>query len=66
MAEFVFVKSSWSSSAGECVEAALNVPDVVALRDSKDYAVGMVQVSPVVWRRFVGALQARRHIHQGT
>ncbi|MGV9963270.1 DUF397 domain-containing protein [Streptomyces olivaceus] len=30
-----FVKSSYSNTAGECVEVAFNIPETVAVRDSK-------------------------------
>ncbi len=36
MYEFDFVKSSYSNTSGECVEVALNVPGVVAVRDFQE------------------------------
>ncbi|WP_030858043.1 DUF397 domain-containing protein [Streptomyces sp. NRRL S-37] len=57
MSEFVFVKSSYSNTSGECVEVALNVPETVAVRDSKDSADGpIVRLAPQAWARFAGAL----------
>ncbi|WP_406154195.1 DUF397 domain-containing protein [Streptomyces sp. NBC_01023] len=50
--EFDFVKSSYSASGGECVEIAVNVPGAVAVRDSKDTAGPIVQVSPAAWAAF--------------
>ncbi|WP_344512729.1 DUF397 domain-containing protein [Streptomyces pulveraceus] len=41
MTEFRFRNSSHSSGDGECVEVACNLPDAVAVRDSK-LAVGPV------------------------
>lgn len=32
---FSFVKSTYSTASGECVEVARNLPGVVAVRDSK-------------------------------
>ncbi|WSV01527.1 DUF397 domain-containing protein [Streptomyces sp. NBC_01023] len=52
MVEFDFVKSSYSASGGECVEIAVNVPGAVAVRDSKDTAGPIVQVSPAAWAAF--------------
>ncbi|MFE4048149.1 DUF397 domain-containing protein [Streptomyces sp. YIM B13518] len=64
---FDFVKSSYSSGSGECVEVALNVPETVAVRDSKDSADGpILRLAPQAWARFAGELgrlsaQGRRH-----
>ncbi|WP_328377900.1 DUF397 domain-containing protein [Streptomyces sp. NBC_00440] len=54
MTPFEFVKSSFSGgNAGqECVEVALNVTGTVAVRDSKDTAGPVVQVSPAAWAAF--------------
>ncbi|MEV7979336.1 DUF397 domain-containing protein [Streptomyces sp. NPDC086519] len=49
---FQFVKSSYSSGNGECVEVARNVPRVVAVRDSKDADGPMIRVSPSAWTSF--------------
>lgn len=46
------MKSSYSASGGECVEIAVNVPGAVAVRDSKDTAGPIVQVSPAAWAAF--------------
>ncbi|WP_328560513.1 DUF397 domain-containing protein [Streptomyces coelicoflavus] len=53
---FDFVKSSYSSGSGECVEVALNVLGIVAVRDSKDAADGpILRLAPQAWARFAGS-----------
>lgn len=54
MADFVFVKSSYSGGdAGqECVEVARNIPGIVAVRDSKDLDGPIVVVAPSAWAAF--------------
>ncbi|MFC8311341.1 DUF397 domain-containing protein [Streptomyces olivaceus] len=55
---FDFVKSSYSSGSGECVEVAANVPGTVAVRDSKVSADGpILRVAPLAWARFAGSLR---------
>ncbi|MEW2075378.1 MULTISPECIES: DUF397 domain-containing protein [unclassified Streptomyces] len=57
MNDFDFVKSSYSSGSGECVEVALNVPGTVAVRDSKNSGDGpILRLAPRAWARFAGAL----------
>lgn len=66
MPAFVFHKSSHSSGEphAECIEVALNVPHVVAVRDSKTAGAFdprgaldvVVTVSPAAWQSFVAAL----------
>lgn len=59
MNSFDFVKSSYSSGSGECVEVALNVPGAVAVRDSKMPAGGpILRLAPQAWARFAGELGA--------
>jgi hypothetical protein len=49
-------KSSWSSAANGCVEAA-DVPGVIAVRDSRD-PHGPVQLySPRQWTRFIAGVR---------
>ena len=43
-----------SSNGGDCVEVADNLPDVVAVRDSKDPAGPVLTFSPAAWRTFLG------------
>ncbi|MEV0014636.1 DUF397 domain-containing protein [Streptomyces tendae] len=65
---FDFVKSSYSSGSGECVEVALNVPGTVAFRDSKDTACGpILRLAPQAWAGFAAELgrqaaQGRRQV----
>jgi hypothetical protein len=51
--EFDFVKSSYSTSGGECVEVARNIPGVIAVRDSHAPDGSVVRVAPVEWASFV-------------
>ncbi|MFE2937496.1 DUF397 domain-containing protein [Streptomyces sp. NPDC059255] len=57
MPAFEFTKSSYSGgNAGqECVEVALNVPTVVAVRDSKDPAGPVLHLTPAAWAAFASA-----------
>ncbi|MFE7607413.1 DUF397 domain-containing protein [Streptomyces celluloflavus] len=62
MAEFVFVKSSYSGgNAGqECVEVAVNIPGVIAVRDSKDPDGPILRFAPEQWAAFQRALPLSR------
>jgi hypothetical protein len=51
-------KSSYSSQDGNCVEVAMNLPGVVAVRDSKEPAGPVLVVSVDAWREFLA--RARR------
>ncbi|MEU0472008.1 DUF397 domain-containing protein [Streptomyces olivaceus] len=53
---FDFVKSSYSSGSGECVEVAANVPGTVAVQDSKVSDGPVLRVAPLAWARFAGSL----------
>ncbi|MDJ0461963.1 DUF397 domain-containing protein [Streptomyces sp. H27-C3] len=52
MPQFEFMKSSYSSGNGECVEVALNMPGAVAVRDSKRPAGPLVLLAPAAWDAF--------------
>ncbi|PZT72796.1 MULTISPECIES: DUF397 domain-containing protein [unclassified Streptomyces] len=54
MPAYEFVKSSYSggNSGQECVEVARNVPGVVAVRDSKQTAGGVLVVASAAWHAF--------------
>ncbi|MCX4771355.1 DUF397 domain-containing protein [Streptomyces sp. NBC_01260] len=52
MPHFEFVKSSYSSGNGECVEVAGNVPGVIAVRDSKDPIGPHILLAPAAWDAF--------------
>ncbi|WP_327696775.1 DUF397 domain-containing protein [Streptomyces sp. NBC_00459] len=56
---FRFVKSTYSTANGECVEVARNLPGVVAVRDSKTPPetpdAPILRLSPTAWREFTAA-----------
>ncbi|MFF3390855.1 DUF397 domain-containing protein [Streptomyces sp. NPDC002669] len=52
MPHFEFVKSSYSSGNGECVEVARNVPRAAAVRDSKNPVGPVVVLGPAAWDAF--------------
>ncbi|MGW2812563.1 DUF397 domain-containing protein [Streptomyces sp. NPDC001415] len=53
MTEFSFTKSSYSSTSGECVEVALNIPGTVAVQDSKSSPAGpALRLTPAAWAAF--------------
>ncbi|WP_329125826.1 DUF397 domain-containing protein [Streptomyces sp. NBC_01465] len=60
MPEFEFVKSSYSTAGGECVEVARNIPGTVAVRDSKDPEGPILRLAPASWGAF------SRHIGCGS
>ena len=52
-------KSSYSGNGGaDCVEVARSLPDVVAVRDSKDPDGPVLVVSRDEWARFTARLRA--------
>ncbi len=54
-------KSSYSGNGGgDCVEVALNLPNAVAVRDSKDPHGHVMVMEVAVWRRFVADVKAGR------
>ncbi|MFF3375841.1 DUF397 domain-containing protein [Streptomyces sp. NPDC002680] len=58
MPTFNFVKSSYSSTSGQCVEVARNLPGVIAVRDSKtlpDPETPILHLSPTAWQHFTAA-----------
>ncbi|MBT2226962.1 DUF397 domain-containing protein [Nonomuraea sp. NEAU-A123] len=55
----VWRKSSRSSgNGGQCVEVAMNLPGVVAVRDSKDPNGPKLLFTPTDWKTFVNSLKA--------
>jgi hypothetical protein len=44
-------------NGGDCVEVAVNLPDVVAVRDSKDRDGATLTFSPADWRDFLAAVR---------
>ncbi|MFD4240096.1 DUF397 domain-containing protein [Streptomyces sp. NPDC058525] len=56
MPEFDFVKSTHSGQdMNECVEVATNVVGTVAVRDSKQTAGPVIQVTDTAWAAFAEA-----------
>jgi hypothetical protein len=53
----VFRKSSRSDANSQCTEVALNVPGVVAVRDSKDTTGPVLTFAPGKWRAFVDGVK---------
>ena len=59
LSQAIWRKSSYSSSTGQnCVEVATNLPDVVAVRDSKNPHTPILLVSLPEWRAFLRHLKA--------
>jgi Domain of unknown function (DUF397) len=57
--EWRWRKSSYSGSGGSnCVEVAPNLPEVVAVRDSKDPDGPVLTVSRAEWASFITSLRA--------
>jgi hypothetical protein len=55
--QYEWRKANRSGAQGDnCVEVATNVPDVVAVRDSKHPAGPVLEVSPAQWRQFLADL----------
>ncbi|MFF5247745.1 DUF397 domain-containing protein [Streptosporangium sp. NPDC000095] len=55
----VWRKSSRSSdNGGQCVEVAANLPEVIAVRDSKNPNGPKLLFTPTQWKTFVGGLKA--------
>jgi hypothetical protein len=48
-----------ASSTGNCVEVTVNLPGVVAVRDSKDPAGPALTFTPDAWRAFTSRLRRR-------
>ncbi len=51
-------KGSYSSQDGNCVEVARNLPELVAVRDSKFPDGQNLLVCPETWRAFLLTLRA--------
>lgn len=50
--------STYSANGSTCVEVAVNLPGVVAVRDSKDREGPMLAFTPDEWRAFVAGTKA--------
>ncbi|GIG91458.1 DUF397 domain-containing protein [Plantactinospora endophytica] len=51
-------KSTRSDANGQCVEAALNLPGVVPVRDSKDTLGPVLMFKATAWATFVASMTA--------
>ena len=51
-------KSTYSNNGGSCVEVARGMPDVVAVRDSKDPDGPKLAFTSSAWRRFAGRVRS--------
>ncbi|MFE3145358.1 MULTISPECIES: DUF397 domain-containing protein [unclassified Streptomyces] len=60
MPHFEFVKSSYSSGNGECVEVARNLSHTVAVRDSKRPDGPLLVLAPTAWDTFTAGLRRQR------
>lgn len=60
MPHFEFVKSSYSSGNGECVEVARNIPRTVAVRDSKRPDSPVITLAPAAWGAFTADLRRQQ------
>lgn len=55
----VWHKSTRSGgNGGDCVEVAVNLPDVVAVRDTKDRAGAALFFTHTEWRAFLAGVRA--------
>jgi hypothetical protein len=50
-------KSSRSNNGGNCVEVASNLPEVVAIRDSKDPHGSRLLFTPAEWDAFTAGVR---------
>jgi hypothetical protein len=48
------------TNGGNCVEVAANLPDVVAVRDSKDPDGPVLVLDPAAWQAFTGRVKSGR------
>jgi hypothetical protein len=53
----VWFKSTHSNTGGNCVEVCTGMPDVVAIRDSKDPTGPALTFAPDQWRTFVQGIK---------
>lgn len=52
----VWHKSTRSGGQGDCVEVAMNLPGIVAVRDTKDPNSPELVFSDSEWRAFIGGV----------
>ncbi|WP_433371074.1 DUF397 domain-containing protein [Streptosporangium sp. CA-115845] len=54
-----FRKSSLSGGNNDCIEVATNLPDLIAVRDSKNPSGPALTFSPAAWRGFLASIRSR-------
>ena len=54
----IWKKASYSTNNGNCVEVAMNLPGVVAIRDSKNPDAPALVVSREDWESFTSAIKS--------
>jgi hypothetical protein len=55
----IWRKSTRSNNGGNCVEVATNLPNVVAIRDSKNPNGPKLRITPEAWRAFLADFATR-------
>jgi hypothetical protein len=50
--------STFSGGNGSCVEVATNLPDIIAIRDSKDRQGPALVLTPREWTAFLAGIRA--------
>ena len=60
LSQAAWFKATASQNNGGCVEVAVNLPGIVAIRDSKNPASGAHVIRPAVFAAFVAAARAGR------
>lgn len=58
----VWRKSARSNNGGACVEVAANLPDIVAVRDSRDPSGPKLVIARSAWRAFTLHIKAEHKI----
>lgn len=59
LAAAVFRKSSYSGATTDnCVEVAMNLPGLVAVRDSKDRSGPVLAFTPSEWSAFIAGVKS--------
>ncbi|WP_326646535.1 DUF397 domain-containing protein [Streptosporangium sp. NBC_01755] len=53
-----FRKSSLSGGNNDCIEVATNLPDLIAVRDSKNPSGPALAFSPAAWRNFLTSIRS--------
>ncbi len=57
-------KSSYSNNGGNsCVEVAQNLPEIVAVRDSKNPEAAALIFAPAEWESFTTAIRSGQYDH---